>query len=227
MNGLVFLVISAIIGYIFGSIPTGYLYAKSKGVDIYKTGSNSPGATNIERTLGKSSGKIVLLLDILKTIIPVSINDFLFIIFFFNSSFDQIFSNSTLNEQLRCLALFTGFFVVVGHDYPFTMKFKGGKGISCSFATMICFSPPLAAILYILQKLVSKTTKYVSAGSLFVLIAFPIFAIFCSILKIYPFEFGVNRYVLIISLLISILGIYRHRSNIDRLLKGSENKISK
>ena len=227
MNGLVFLVISAIIGYIFGSIPTGYLYAKSKGVDIYKTGSNSPGATNIERTLGKSSGKIVLLLDILKTIIPVLINDFLFIIFFFNSSFDQIFSNSTLNEQLRCLALFTGFFVVVGHDYPFTMKFKGGKGISCSFATMICFSPPLAAILYILQKLVSKTTKYVSAGSLFVLIAFPIFAIFCSILKIYPFEFGVNRYVLIISLLISLLGIYRHRSNIDRLLKGSENKISK
>ena len=227
MNGLVFLVISAIIGYIFGSIPTGYLYAKSKGVDIYKTGSNSPGATNIERTLGKSSGKIVLLLDILKTIIPVLINDFLFIIFFFNSSFDQIFSNSTLNEQLRCLALFTGFFVVVGHDYPFTMKFKGGKGISCSFATMICFSPPLAAILYILQKLVSKTTKYVSAGSLFVLIAFPIFAIICSILKIYPFEFGVNRYVLIISLLISILGIYRHRSNIDRLLKGSENKISK
>ena len=227
MNGLVFLVISAIIGYIFGSIPTGYLYAKSKGVDIYKTGSNSPGATNIERTLGKSSGKIVLLLDILKTIIPVLINDFLFIIFFFNSSFDQIFSNTTLNEQLRCLALFTGFFVVVGHDYPFTMKFKGGKGISCSFATMICFSPPLAAILYILQKLVSKTTKYVSAGSLFVLIAFPIFAIFCSILKIYPFEFGVNRYVLIISLLISLLGIYRHRSNIDRLLKGSENKISK
>lgn len=227
MSSLVFLVLFAIIGYVFGSIPTGYLYAKSKGIDIYKTGSNSPGATNIERTLGKSSGNIVLLLDILKTIIPVLINDFLFIIFFFGSSFNQIFSNVTLNQQLRCVALFTGFFVVVGHDYPFTMKFKGGKGISCSFATIICFSPPLAAILYILQKLVSKTTKYVSAGSLFVLVAFPIFTVTGSLLKIYPFEFGINKYVLLISFLISILGIYRHRSNIDRLLKGNENKISK
>ena len=227
MNNTVFVLIACLIGYIFGSIPTGYLYAKAKGVDIYATGSNSPGATNIERTLGKSAGKKVLLLDILKTIIPILIINVLYIVIFNSARFNEIFSNGVLSRELRTLTLLTGLFVTIGHDYPFTMNFKGGKGISCSFATMICFSPPLAAILYILQKTVSKKTGYVSAGSLFVLIAFFVFALICSAFKIYPFEFGARADVLIISFFISALGVYRHRSNIDRLIKGTENKISK
>ncbi len=226
MNSIVFLFLSALIGYVCGSTPTGYLYAKSKGVDIYKTGSNSPGATNIERTLGKSSGKIVLLLDILKTIIPVVIVNSLFIIFYFDKSFGQVFTNQTLNQELRCLTLFTGLFVVLGHDYPFTMNFKGGKGISCSFATMICFCPLLALVLYILQKTVTKMSKYVSAGSLFVLIAFFVISTIFSFFQIYPFEFGLRWGVMLVSFLISAIGVYRHRSNIDRLVKGSENRIA-
>ncbi len=227
MNNTFFIVISCLIGYAFGSIPTGYLYAKSKGIDIYATGSNSPGATNIERTLGKSSGKKVLLLDILKTVIPITIMNIAFVIIFYDAKFNEIFSNAVLSKEIRTLTLITGLFVTIGHDYPFTMNFKGGKGISCSFATMICFSPLLALILYILQKTVSKKTGYVSAGSLFVLIAFFVFSVVCSIFKIYPFEFGVQSDVLLISFFISALGIYRHRSNIDRLIKGTENKISK
>lgn len=227
MNKIIFFCLAALIGYVFGSIPTGYLYAKAKGVDIFKEGSNSPGATNIERTLGKSAGKKVLLLDILKTMVPIAIVNILFIIFFADSKFSEIFSNQDLSVNLRVITLFTGLFAVIGHDYPFTMNFKGGKGIASSFAVMICFFPLLGLVLYVLQKSVSKMTGYVSAGSLFVLVAFFVYALICSLLKIYPFEFGARIDVLIISFLISALGVYRHRSNINRLIKGTENKISK
>ena len=227
MSRILFFIASAIVGYLFGSIPTGYLYAKSKGKDIYSEGSHSPGATNIHRTLGSKSGKIVFLLDTIKTIIPIIIMDLAYTKFFTTSPFPGFFQSDEIGYEFRSIALYVGFFAILGHDYPITMGFNGGKGISCTFGMLLMFSPVIAIFLLILQRFTSKITKYVSLGSILVLSIFFLFSIIFSALKIYPFEFGFKFNVIILVFLISALGIYRHKTNIERLLNGTENKITK
>lgn len=227
MNKILFFIIAAIIGYLFGSIPTGFLYAKSKGKNIYSEGSHSPGATNIHRTLGSKSGKIVFLLDTLKTVIPIIIMDLVYVKFVSTNTFGGFFTSDELGFELRTIALYVGLFTILGHDYPITMGFNGGKGISCTFGMLIMFSPVIAIFLLILQRFISKITKYVSLGSILVLSIFFLFSIIFSALKIYPFEFGFKFDVIILVFLIAALGIYRHKTNIERLLNGTENKITK
>ena len=227
MNKILFFIIAGIVGYLFGCIPTGFLYAKSKGKDIYSEGSHSPGATNIHRTLGSKSGKIVFLLDTLKTVIPIMIMDLVYVKFVRLSPFGGFFTSDELGFELRTIALYVGLFTILGHDYPITMGFNGGKGISCTFGTLLMLSPILAVFMLILQRLISKVTKYVSLGSILALIICFVFSIVLSIFKIYPYEFGFRINIILPIFLIVALGIYRHKSNIERLLNGTENKISK
>ena len=98
------MIISLVVGYIFGNIPNGYLYAKSQGIDIYKQGSGNPGSTNIGRTLGKKAGTTVLLLDIAKTIIPILM-------------MHMIFKPATIDEG-TLITVFAGFGSILGHDFP-------------------------------------------------------------------------------------------------------------
>ena len=105
-----------ILGYIFGNIPNGYLYAKSQGVDIYHQGSGNPGSTNVLRTLGKRAGITVLLMDIAKCMVPI----FLMILFW-----------KPANEDQKTLILMlTGIGAILGHNFPILPGVKGGKGVS-------------------------------------------------------------------------------------------------
>lgn len=199
------IIISCIISYLCGSIPTGVIISKINHVDILKEGSGSPGYTNVKRVLGFKWGAIVFILDIIKTIIPI-------IIFYY------IINNKNL-------IFLSGLFVIIGHNYPIFNHFKGGKGITCSVATCACFNIYWAIILFIIYYIIKKLTGYVSIGSMFALIFMFLSATILINMNIYPFTYENNKYAIPILLIIALINIYRHKDNIKRLIKGEENHI--
>lgn len=221
-----------LIGYAIGSIPCGYIYCFSKGINIFNEGSNSPGSTNVGRILGKRAGIIVFILDILKTIAAILLMNVLLI----NGNLDSFitkelltysktinFNNRTTIEAI--VILYTGLGTIIGHNYPFTTKFKGGKGISCTCGTYLYFCWYHAIILYLIHKIIKKKTKYVSLASIIAVVCVFFDSLFCSLLYINPYNFQKNYLVLPATFMMMLLGIITHRSNIKRLLQGKENKI--
>ena len=219
-----FVFCSIIFGYIFGSIPVGYLIAKKKGVDIFKEGSKSVGTTNIKRVLGKKTGNIVFVLDLLKTIIPIII--ILNISWNFKLSINNYVPYNTATTT-NVLIFSTGLGAILGHIFPFTTKFKGGKGITSTFAVVSCFSIPLALLLFLIYKIIVKLTNYVSVGSITAEFLLSVISTICVILYIYPFNFVYSYLLLPYIYLISIICIVKHKDNIIRLINGTENKITK
>lgn len=190
-----------IFGYIFGCFSTGYFIGKLKKVDIRNYGSGNIGTTNALRTLGAKAGAITLLGDAFKAVIPMLLVRY---IFFDHSDFAQL------------LSLYTGLGVVLGHNYPVWLKFKGGKGIAATGGVMMAFDiliVPFALPMFIL---IVAITRYVSLGSLYVALFFPVW-----ILVRYPGDI----HMLILSLVFMVLAFIKHSSNIKRLINGTENKI--
>lgn len=194
-------ILCLLFGYIFGCFSTGYFIGKKNKVDIRKYGSGNVGTTNTLRTLGAKAGAITLLGDVLKAVIAILLVRFL------------LFPDY---ENLKLLTLYTGLGVVLGHNYPFWLKFKGGKGIAATGGAMATFDPLIIPIGLPLFVLVVAVTRYVSVGSLCVAIMFPIW-----ILIRYPGDV----HMLIVSLMYTALAFIKHRSNIQRLLNGTENKL--
>lgn len=188
-------------GYIFGCFSTGYFIGKINKVDIRNYGSGNAGTTNALRTLGAKAGVITLLGDVIKSIIPI------LIIRFF------IFKDA---DHVQLFGLYTGLGVVLGHNYPVWLNFKGGKGIAATSGAMVAFDPiiiPIGLPIFILAIVI---TKYVSVGSLLVAIMFPILV---------SFRYPGDIHMLIIALLYTILAFLKHRLNIQRLLNGTELKF--
>ncbi len=205
------IVIALLTGYVFGMIPNGYLYGKSQGVDIYKVGSGNPGSTNISRTLGKKAGATVLLLDMAKTIVPILV-------------LCMIWKPVTVDET-TLIILWGGLGAVLGHDFPVFPKLKGGKGIACSGALIIAFEWKLALILVLIFLAVVKTTGYVSVGSITAAVMFFVLTAVFGYFGMLPMSMGIYPMVLAIVFFASALAIWQHRSNIDRLRKGTESKF--
>ncbi len=205
------MVIALIVGYVFGMIPNGYLYGRSQGVDIYSVGSGNPGSTNISRTLGKRAGATVLLLDMAKTIVPILI-------------LSMIWKPATQDET-TLIILFGGMGAVLGHDFPVLPKLKGGKGIACSGALVIAFEWKLALILVLVFVAVVKTTGYVSVGSITVAIMLFVFTVLFGYFGMLPMSMGIYPVVCALILFLVVLAVWQHRSNIDRLRKGTESKF--
>ena len=174
---------------------------KLNKVDIRQYGSKSSGTTNALRTLGAKAGLLTLLGDMLKAVIAI-----LFVKYVFFAQF----------EYINLLVLYTGLGVVLGHNYPVWLKFKGGKGIAATAGAMASFDPwiiPFGLPIFVITVAV---TRYVSVGSLLVALLFPIW------IKVrYPNEL----HMLIVASAYTILAIIKHRSNIKRLLRGTENKL--
>ena len=194
-----------LIGYAFGIIPVAYIICKINGVDIYHEGSGNPGSTNVGRILGKKWGTIAFILDIVKTLIPICIT----LIIFYKT-------NDMYNRAN--IILYTGLGSVIGHIFPITMKFKGGKGVACTFAIY-------GLSLFIFQKIITKTTHIVSLASILALLLMIISALVLSIFQIYPFNF-INSIDMCIPIgLMSLICIIMHKDNIKRLLTNTENKV--
>lgn len=200
------------IGYIFGLFQTGYIYGKAHNVDIRQQGSGNAGTTNALRTLGWKAGLITFIGDLGKAMLAMLVAWLLF--------------HEKYPDGVKLLEMYAGFGAVLGHNFPFYLKFKGGKGIACTSGFILAFCPFMAPICLILFIGAVVITRYVSLGSILVVVSFFIqLMIFGQMdwLKVNP---DLLLEVYVVGGLFSILALWRHRANIRRLLSGTENKLS-
>ena len=200
--------ICIIIGYAFGLFQTGYIYGMIRHVDIRKHGSGNAGTTNALRTLGWKAGVITFLGDCLKCVLAVLVVRLIF----------------AGHESVQLLAMYSGLGAVLGHNYPFYLNFKGGKGIASTAGLILAIHPVMFLTIAIVFVTILLITKYVSLGSLVIMVLFVIEVILFG----QNGEFGITGTHLMefygIAILLAALAFYRHRENIKRLLTGTENK---
>jgi glycerol-3-phosphate acyltransferase PlsY len=197
-------VITAIAAYLLGSIPTGYLVAKAKGVDIRAVGSGNIGATNVFRTLGKPAGIFVLIIDGLKGYAACA------------WAVDLIWQRWGGDfVDIEYLRITAGLAVVLGHNYPCWLRFKGGKGIATSGGALAALVPWAFIIILLIFIIVFALSRYVSLGSIAASIALPIATWLTK---------G-SLTMIIVTTLMSLLAIYKHKANIQRLMNGTENRF--
>lgn len=200
-------VICLIIGYFVGAIiQTGFWIGKFNHIDIRNYGSGNAGTTNTMRTLGKKAGFLTYFMDAFKSCLVAIIIHFVY------------GSNSGVSEML--LILYGGFGVVLGHNFPFYLGFKGGKGIAVTAAVVMSAAHPLFIPTGILIfALIVVCTRYVSLGSLVVAWYIP-----ANTLIMHRNDKGFIH-MMVISLLFTAFAYFQHRQNIVRLIHGKENKI--
>lgn len=194
------------LSYILGSIPNALWIGKVfKGIDIREHGSKNTGSTNAARVLGAKLGILTLILDISKGLIPTLIAIFL------KTNF---FENLTKIENLDYVLV--GICAILGHVFSIFMKFKGGKAVATTLGVFLVLVPKAILFAAIVFFIVFAISKYVSLSSIFAAISLPIFIYFLYHQIIYT----------ILGVLIAILIVVKHKSNIERLRNGTESKFS-
>ncbi len=193
---------SFVLAYLIGSFPTSYLFARTiKGIDIRKVGSGNAGATNVLRSVGKVPALVTLAIDILKGWMTVTI-------------IANYFYSYDIGINYDAYRGLMGLTVVCGHIWPVFLKFKGGKGVATTLGIAIGLTPFALIPSALIWFLVFYITNFVSLASIMALILFP--AVAC-ILKY-------SLYIVLSSVAICSLSIYKHRDNIRRLVRGEESK---
>lgn len=193
-----------IVGYFCGCISCGYFVGKFYHIDIRTKGSGNAGTTNVLRTLGKLPALVTFVGDLAKAVIPIVLI--------------RTCIGNPDNWYLLCL--YCGLGVVLGHNYPFYLKFKGGKGIAVTAAVVMSAAHPLMIpIGIVIFAAVVAATRYVSLGSLCVAWYIPV-----NTLVLYR-DNSNFVHMMVISLLFTAFAYFQHRQNIARLLNGTENKI--
>ena len=194
------------VGYLLGSIPFGVLVAKRMGVDIYSVGSGNPGATNVLRSIGKPAGYTVFFLDFLKGVLAT--------VWF---KFGLVAFSGDPNLALWGLPA-----AVLGHTYPLFAKFKGGKGVATAMGGLLGVMPGCLLIGLVSWGVIFVTTRYVAVASIGFGLSLPL----CSIIGYWNAEDKSGHFSkVILSLIIMVWIIWRHRSNLQRLKDGTENRF--
>ena len=198
-----------VFGYVFGLFQTGYLYGRMNHIDIRNYGSGNSGTTNALRVLGQKAGLIVFVGDFFKMVLACLLV--------------RIFLKGDPNTDLY--VLYTGLGVVMGHNFPFYLGFKGGKGIASMAGllvsmdwrvTLVCAAVFLGTVII---------TRYVSLGSIFVVILFFIQMVLYESMGAYQVAPGSRLEFYALAGVLTGMAIWRHRANIRRLLAGTENKL--
>jgi acyl phosphate:glycerol-3-phosphate acyltransferase len=190
--------------YLIGSLPTGYLLAQAKGIDIRSVGSGNIGATNVFRILGKPAGILVLVIDGLKGFAACT---------WYCDLVLRAFSAPAGHEETcRILA---GIAVVLGHNYTCWLRFKGGKGIATSAGVLAALVPWALIIIAAVWIVLFTLSGFVSLGSVAASAALPL----ASWLT------GESLTMILVTLGLALLAIYKHRANIRRLLNGTEHRV--
>ncbi|MEO6182345.1 MAG: glycerol-3-phosphate 1-O-acyltransferase PlsY [Verrucomicrobiota bacterium] len=200
--------LTAFAAYLLGSIPTGYLVAKAKGIDIRSVGSGNIGATNVFRILGRQAGVFVLLVDALK--------GFLACWLIVNLVRQHIWANPGFAGR-EVLEIIAGVSAILGHNYTCFLRFKGGKGIATTAGVLIALVPWALLTVLAIWILVFAISRYVSFAS--------ITAAFC--LPFVVWLLRSSQLMIFITAILALLAIYKHTANIKRLLNGTENRIGK
>lgn len=187
-------------GYLLGSLSSATLIARRHGVDIFKEGSRNPGATNVKRVLGKAAGNTVFVLDFLKGTAAALI--------------PLLAASPEYREILGILALLAA---ILGHSFSIFMRFRGGKGVAVTMGGMMALSPVVVLIGIAVWLIAFFSLRYVSLASILFGLSLPISSYFL----------GESNWVFGFCLLIAALIVVRHKSNIVRLKKGTENRFLK
>ena len=204
-------IVGLVIGYIFGLFQTGFFYGKAKNIDIRQHGSGNSGMTNSIRVLGWKAGVIVCLGDLFKAVAAMAITWLIF--------------KDRYPDAVKMLELYAGLGATLGHNFPFYLKFKGGKGIACSIGIIFSFDVrmvPICAILFFLPVI---PTGFMSLGSLGIISGFFVQTIVFGQLGILHIGSVFLPETYILAAIISGLAFWQHRENLKRLANGTENKF--
>lgn len=204
-------IICLLIGYCFGLFQTAYIYGKMKGVDIRTQGSGNAGTTNALRTLGLKAGLITFFCDAIKCILAVLLTWL-------------IFRNSHA-DTLKLLEIYTSAGVILGHNFPFYLQFRGGKGIAATAGMIVAFGDWRLILVGILSFFIPfLLTHYVSLGSLLLSSEFLVGMILCGQLGSYGMSQAALYEMYLVTILLTAMAFFKHRGNIGRLLHGVERK---
>lgn len=202
-------IICIAVPYLLGSLNFAIIISKLRyGQDIRNYGSGNAGMTNMLRTYGKGAAAVTLLCDMLKAVVSV-----------------------TLGSALLGLAFggyMAGFFCMLGHMFPIFYKFKGGKGVASTAAMILVLNPPVFLILFIVFAIIVLGTKYVSLASIMSVLLFPVFLHRVDTITTEWYQMNGTMWGpdVLFAVLIAVTVVFMHRSNIKRLLDGTESKIS-
>lgn len=198
------------IGYVFGLFQTAYIYGKLHGIDIRNYGSGNAGTTNTLRVLGTKAGLLVLFGDIMKCILAIVVTGLIF--------------DKTHPDMVYLLKIYAAAGAILGHNFPFYLNFRGGKGIAATAGMILSFHPYLIPMGVIIFFGTFFTTHYVSLGSLLVYTGFFIELVVLGQMGI----FGMSQEMLIemyvVAGVLTVMAFYKHRENIKRLISGTERK---
>lgn len=204
-------IVCVLIGYIFGLFQTSYIYGKLHGINIKQHGSGNAGTTNTFRVMGKKAGAIVLICDILKAGFAMLLVKVLF--------------GETYGDIMYLLTLYAAAGTILGHDFPFYLGFKGGKGIACTVGLVVFFHPYMLIPEAILFLGIFFSTHYVSLASLLGNIGLVVEMVLFGQLGVFgDLPQAILNEMYIITALIAALAFWGHRTNIDRLIHKSERK---
>ena len=202
-------VATALAAYFLGSIPTGYLAGLCKRVDIRSVGSGNIGATNVFRTLGRAAGVAVLAIDAVKGYVACKWVTYL--------AYEHLLPVAQRMAPAReGLMILTGLAAILGHNYTCWLKFKGGKGIATTAGVLLGLMPWALATIFSMWLLVTLATRFVSLGSVAAAITLPFAA----------WGFYNSWNLSAVGTVMCLLALYKHRTNIQRLLNGTESRIS-
>ncbi|NLC87522.1 MAG: glycerol-3-phosphate 1-O-acyltransferase PlsY [Clostridiaceae bacterium] len=205
---MVAFVVISIVAYLIGSISFSVIFSKKMaGFDVREKGSGNAGTTNVLRTVGKKAAILTLLCDALKGVVAVLIA---YVVGLF------------INENKEILIQLAGIFVIIGHTFPIFFKFKGGKGIATALGVLLITNWNIGLICLVFALLLMALSRMVSLGSISAAILFPVLVLFMQS-NAYLVE---GKYYFIYSIIIAVLVIFNHRTNVKRLLSGTENKLS-
>lgn len=208
------IITTAIFAYLIGGMMFAIILTKAfKGFDVREKGSNNAGTTNVIRTSGWKMGGITFVLDVLKGSIAVLL---------------AYVTHKITGVNVEILAAVAGIFVILGHTFPLLFGFKGGKGVATVLGVMLVINPMIVAIAFIFGLVLIAFTKIVSIASITGALLFPVLSLF-----LYPQTTPIVKDIegsplvyTVFSILVALLIIYNHRTNIKKLKQGQENKLS-
>ena len=201
-------IIIALVAYAIGSINFSVIISKKvAGFDVREKGSGNAGSTNVLRAVGKKAALITLVCDVLKGIVPALI---------------AVLVGNVIGDGIdrALLVQIAGVAVVIGHTFPIFFQFKGGKGVATSLGIALITNWQIGLICLVFALAIMALTKIVSLGSISAAVLFPVLTLFIH-----------NNYIvdgsyLIFGIIMAIIIVYNHRSNLKRILEGNENKLS-
>jgi len=200
-------ILVAFVGYLLGSCPNGYLISAAHGVDIRNEGSGNIGATNVLRVIGKKWGYLVFFLDALKGFLAVRI------------AFALAVLDPGINRP-ELLGIVAAVSCILGHTFPVWLRFRGGKGVATSAGVLLGLMPIAMISVLLVWAILFKVTRYVSIASIAAAAALPFFV--WLYLRI---RFLHGSSLLPFSALIAAVVIWRHRSNVQKLIHGTEHRF--